>query len=31
MKQEGLFREHRFFKEQWWDTVVLAALQNEWY
>lgn len=31
MKQEGLFREHRFFKEQWWDTVVLAALQNEWH
>ncbi|WP_440145116.1 GNAT family N-acetyltransferase [Aeromonas veronii] len=30
MRQEGYFREHRFFKDQWWDTVVLAALQSEW-
>jgi RimJ/RimL family protein N-acetyltransferase len=21
---------HRFFKQQWWDTVVLAVLQSEW-
>ncbi|MEZ6964139.1 GNAT family N-acetyltransferase [Aeromonas sp. S9(2024)] len=30
MKQEGQFRKHRFFKDQWWDTVVLAVLQSEW-
>ncbi len=31
MRQEGYFREHRFFKDQWWDTVVLAILQSEWH
>ncbi|HAS3373714.1 TPA: GNAT family N-acetyltransferase [Vibrio cholerae] len=30
MRQEGYFREHRFFKGQWWDTVVLAILRSEW-
>ncbi|ATL91739.1 GNAT family N-acetyltransferase [Aeromonas sp. CU5] len=30
MRQEGYFREHRFFKDQWWDTVVLAVLLSEW-
>lgn len=30
MRQEAHFREHRFFKEQWWDTVVLAVLRTEW-
>ncbi|MGF1720650.1 GNAT family N-acetyltransferase [Vibrio kyushuensis] len=30
MRQEAHFREHRFFKEQWWDTVVFAVLQTEW-
>ena len=30
MRQEGHFREHRFFKEQWWDTVVLAVLRTDW-
>ncbi|OEF07466.1 GNAT family N-acetyltransferase [Vibrio genomosp. F10] len=30
MKQEACFREHRFFKKQWWDTVVLAVLSHEW-
>jgi [ribosomal protein S5]-alanine N-acetyltransferase len=30
MRQEGHFREHRFFKDQWWDTVVLAVLKSEW-
>lgn len=31
MRQEGIFREHRFFKERWWDTVVLAVLRSEWH
>jgi len=30
MRQEAIFREHRFFKGQWWDTVVLAILHSEW-
>ncbi|HHF2906458.1 TPA: GNAT family protein [Vibrio diabolicus] len=30
MRQEAHFREHRNFKEQWWDTVVLAILRTEW-
>ncbi|HHF3067902.1 TPA: GNAT family N-acetyltransferase [Vibrio diabolicus] len=30
MRQEAHFREHRFFKGQWWDTVVLAVLRAEW-
>lgn len=24
MAEEGRFKEHRFFKNQWWDTVVMA-------
>ena len=30
MKQEACFKDHRFFKGQWWDTVVLAVLRSEW-
>ncbi|MEZ8297465.1 GNAT family protein [Vibrio splendidus] len=30
MKQEACFKDHRFFKGQWWDTVVLAALRSDW-
>ena len=30
MREEALFKEHRFFKGQWWDTVVLAMLSSEW-
>ncbi|MGX9415986.1 GNAT family N-acetyltransferase [Vibrio sp. RC27] len=30
MRQEAYFKEHRFFKQQWWDTVVLAMLRTEW-
>lgn len=30
MRQEAHFREHRFFKLKWWDTVVLAVLRSEW-
>lgn len=29
-RQEAHFREHRFFKGKWWDTVVLAVLVTEW-
>ena len=30
MRQEACFKEHRFFKNKWWDTVVLAMLRSEW-
>ena len=30
MKKEAHFRENRYFKNQWWDTVVLAILREEW-
>lgn len=30
MRQEAHFREHRFFKGKWWDTIVLAVLRSEW-
>ena len=30
MKEEARFKNHRFFKGKWWDTVVLAVLRSEW-
>ncbi|MCQ8868075.1 GNAT family N-acetyltransferase [Vibrio splendidus] len=30
MKQEACFKEHRLFKGQWWDTVVLAVVRSDW-
>ncbi|CAK1990136.1 GNAT family N-acetyltransferase [Vibrio crassostreae] len=30
MRQEAYFKQHRFFKGKWWDTVVLAVLRSEW-
>ncbi len=30
MRQEAHFREHRYFKGQWWDTAVFALLRSEW-
>lgn len=30
MRQEAHLKEHRFFKGQWWDTVILAILKSEW-
>lgn len=30
MRKEAHFRENRYFKGQWWDTVVLAILLDEW-
>ncbi|MGF1762896.1 GNAT family N-acetyltransferase [Aliivibrio kagoshimensis] len=29
MRIEGRFFEHRYFKEQWWDTVILAMLKQD--
>ncbi|MDX7696852.1 GNAT family N-acetyltransferase [Aeromonas dhakensis] len=30
MRQKAHFREHRYFKGQWWDTAVFALLRSEW-
>ncbi|OLQ95040.1 GNAT family N-acetyltransferase [Vibrio ponticus] len=30
MVKEGHFRQHRYFKRQWWDTVVYAIRVDEW-
>ncbi|OLQ93127.1 GNAT family N-acetyltransferase [Vibrio panuliri] len=30
MVEEGRFHQHRFFKNQWWDTLVLAIRSNDW-
>ena len=30
MRQEAHFKENRFFKSKWWDTIVLAVLRSEW-
>lgn len=30
MKLEGRFREHKYFKGRWWDTLIYAILADEW-
>ncbi|NOH54057.1 GNAT family N-acetyltransferase [Vibrio coralliilyticus] len=30
MRREAVFKENRYFKGRWWDTVVMAILQHEW-
>lgn len=30
MRREALFKENRYFKGCWWNTVVLAVLESEW-
>jgi RimJ/RimL family protein N-acetyltransferase len=30
MKLEGRFRENRFFKDRWWDSLYYAILDREW-
>lgn len=30
MVEEGHFRQHRYFKHQWWDTVIYAIRVDEW-
>lgn len=30
MRQEAEFVQHRYFKQRWWNTVVLAILKDEW-
>lgn len=30
MRQEARFREHQYFRERWWDTLIYAILDCEW-
>ena len=30
MKLEGRLREHKYFKDRWWDTLIYATLADEW-
>jgi RimJ/RimL family protein N-acetyltransferase len=30
MRLEGRFREHKYFKDRWWDTLIYAVLAEEW-
>lgn len=30
MKLEGRFRENKYFKDRWWDTLIYAILADEW-
>jgi RimJ/RimL family protein N-acetyltransferase len=30
MKREGRFREHRYYKNRWWDSFIYAILDYEW-
>ena len=30
MKLEGRFREHRYYKNRWWDSLYYAILEDEW-
>lgn len=30
MRLEGRFREHRYFKDRWLDSLIYAILQHEW-
>lgn len=30
MRQEGRLREHQYYKNRWWDTLLYAILYDEW-
>lgn len=30
MRQEGRLREHQYYKDRWWDTLMYAILYEEW-
>ena len=30
MQLEGRFRENKYFKDRWWDTLIYAILADEW-
>jgi ribosomal-protein-alanine N-acetyltransferase len=31
MRQEARFREHQYFRNRWWDTLIFAILAGEWH
>jgi RimJ/RimL family protein N-acetyltransferase len=30
MRREATFREHTYFKDRWWDSLIYAILESEW-
>lgn len=30
MRREAHFREHRYYRDRWWDTLIYAILAREW-
>jgi RimJ/RimL family protein N-acetyltransferase len=30
MRREAQFREHQFYRDRWWDTLIYAILESEW-
>jgi RimJ/RimL family protein N-acetyltransferase len=30
LRQEARFREHQWFRDRWWDTLIYAILDREW-
>ncbi|RJP80152.1 MAG: N-acetyltransferase [Candidatus Zixiibacteriota bacterium] len=30
MQEEGVLRQNRWFRGRWWDTIILAVLEEEW-
>lgn len=30
MRREARFREHRWYRDRWWDTLIYAMLDHEW-
>lgn len=31
MRREAYFREHQWYRERWWDTLIYAVLDHEWW
>ena len=30
MRREAHFREHQYYRNRWWDTLIYAILSHEW-
>lgn len=30
MRREAHFREHQYYRDRWWDTLIYAVLESEW-
>ena len=30
MRREAHFREHQYYRDRWWDTLIYSILAHEW-